>query len=261
MTGAGDSTNAAEQPRSLNFRLTLEYDGTDFRGWQLQAEGQRTVQGVVEAAIERVTGTFCRIHGAGRTDAGVHAQGQVASVRIPTRLGTDDLRRALNANLPADVAVVDAAEVDDAFHARFSALGKVYRYRVWNGAIRSPLRARATHAEPRPLDIEQMSLAAKWLVGRHDFSSFQAAGTEVDSAVRTLTRFEIDGHRGDEIAFEVAGEGFLRHMVRNLVGTLLEVGRGRREAAQMAQILAARDRTQAGPTAPACGLTLIEVKY
>lgn len=244
-----------------NFRLTLEYDGTDYCGWQLQAGGERTVQGVIEAAIQRVTGEAVRIHGAGRTDAGVHAEGQVASVQLPTRLAAAALQRALNANLPADVAVVEAAVVDDGFHARFSARGKLYRYRVWNGDVRSPLRARRSHADPRVVDLGQMALAAKALVGRHDFSSFQAAGTQVESTVRTLTRLDITGHGGVEIGFEVAGDGFLRHMVRNLVGILLEVGRGRREPAAMAEILAARDRSRAGPTAPARGLTLVEVNY
>jgi len=261
VVGSDASGPATSEPDTSNVRLTLEYDGTDFCGWQLQAEGQRTVQGVVEHAIERVTGSLCRVHGAGRTDAGVHAEGQVASVGLTSRLAPDELRRALNANLPADVAVRWAAVVDDGFHARFSARGKVYRYRVWNGEVRSPLRARWTHAEPRALDLGGMSQAAKELVGRHDFASFQAAGAEVDSTVRTLTRFEISGCPGDEIAFEVAGEGFLRHMVRNLVGTLLEVGRGRRTVSSVAETLAARDRRRAGPTAPACGLTLVRVEY
>lgn len=244
-----------------NFRLTLEYDGTDFRGWQLQAEGERTVQGVVEEAIGRVTGEVVRIHGSGRTDAGVHAEGQVASVQLTTHLPVAELHRALNANLPDDLAIIDVVVVDDGFHARFSARGKRYRYRVWNGDVRSPLRARRSHSEPRSLDLGQMALAAKGLVGRHDFSSFQAAGTQVSSTVRTLTQLDITGHAGGEIAFDVAGEGFLRHMVRNIVGTLLEVGRGRRDPAAMAEIFAARDRSRAGPTAPARGLTLVEVKY
>ncbi len=244
-----------------NFRLTLEYDGTEFRGWQVQGGGERTVQGVVEEAIGRVTGEVVRIHGAGRTDAGVHAEGQVASVALVTRLAAAELRSALNANLPDDLAIIDAVKVDDGFHARFSARGKCYCYRVWNGDTRSPLRARRTHTEPRTLDLAQMALAAKELVGRHDFSSFQASGAEVDTAVRTLSQLEIAGQGGLEIRFDVAGEGFLRHMVRNIVGTLLEVGRGRRAPAAMAETLAARDRAAAGPTAPARGLTLVAVKY
>lgn len=248
-----------------NFRLTLEYDGSDLSGWQVQSGGERTVQGLLEAAIERVCGTRVRVHGAGRTDAGVHAEGQVASVSLepPPGIGSDPvaLMRALNGCLPADVAVIDAALAPDAFHARFSAVGKLYCYRIWNHAVRAPLRASRSHQVPRLLDTAAMREAAKALLGRHDFASFQAAGSDVKDTVRTLERLDIEGEAGGELVFWVAGSGFLRHMVRTLVGTLLDVGHGRRAATSMPAVLAARDRTQAGATAPARGLTLVRVEY
>lgn len=248
-----------------NFRLTLEYDGTDFRGWQVQAGGERTVQGALEAAVERLTGSAVRVHGAGRTDSGVHAEGQVASVALetPPSIGDDAaaFQRALNGCLPPDVAVVDASVAAPDFHARFSARGKHYRYALWNSPVRAPLRARRTALVPQLLDLAAMRSAAAALRGRRDFASFQASGSHVESTVRTLTRLDVEGAPGAEIRFEVAADGFLRHMVRALVGTLVEVGRGRRPADSLAQVLAARDRAAAGPTAPARGLTLVRVDY
>jgi tRNA pseudouridine38-40 synthase len=237
----------------------LEYDGREFEGWQVQAGSHRTVQGVLLQALEQVTGRPARVTGAGRTDAGVHAEGQVASVRVETGLEPGALERALNGVLPRDVAIVSLARAPDGFDARRCARSKLYRYRVWNAPSRSPLRAWRSLFVPRPLDLEAMRRAGRSLVGEHDFSSFRAAGSAVQSSVRTLTRLEILGEPGGEILLEFEGDGFLRHMVRNLVGTLLEVGRGRREAASMPRLLAALDRTQAGPTAPAHGLYLVRV--
>jgi tRNA pseudouridine38-40 synthase len=244
-----------------NFRLNLEYDGRDFAGWQVQPGGQRTVQGVLEAAVERVTGRAVRAIGSGRTDAGVHAEGQVASVRVDTRLEPDELRRALNGVLPAGVAVLAADRVPEDFHARRDARSKLYCYRIWNGASPSPLRApRAWHVA-RPLDLEAMRRAARALVGIHDFACFRAAGSGGGSSVRTLTRCQLEGEARAEIRLWVEGDGFLRHMVRALAGTLVEVGCGRRAAGSMAAMLAARDRGGAGRTAPAQGLTLVRVDY
>ncbi len=244
-----------------NFRFTLEYDGAAFHGWQAQSGDQRTVQREFEAAIERVTGQRLRVAGAGRTDAGVHALGQVASAQIQTELTPAVLQRALNHSLPADLAVVAAEWVADDFHARFSALGKLYCYRVWNRATRSPLRAARSHWVPRQLDLPAMSKAAEAFVGRHDFAALQAAGSGVESTIRTLERLEIDEESPGELVFWVQADGFLRHMVRNLVGTLLEVGLGRRPIDSMGELLAGGDRRQAGPTAPAAGLTLVRVFY
>lgn len=242
-------------------RLTLEYDGTGFEGWQAQPAGRRTVQGVLEAALRSVSGRPVRAVGAGRTDAGVHAEGQVASLELSTRLGPETLLRAIDARLPLDLAVRELAPAPPGFHARRDATAKLYRYRIWNGPVRSPLRARYALHVPRPLDAEAMRRAAALLRGRHDFASFQAAGSGVATTVRSLPRLELLGRSGGELALEVEGSGFLRHMVRNLVGTLLEVGRGRRDPEGMSALLAARDRRRAGPTAPAHGLTLVRVDY
>ena len=202
-----------------------------------------------------------RVVGAGRTDAGVHAEGQVASAWLETRLEPEVLRRALNAKLPRDVAVREAERATEGFHARRDAKGKRYRYQVWNGAAPSPLRARRFHYVRERLALDPMRAAAAPLVGVHDFASFQAAGSNVKTTRRTLERLDVAGAAGGEIRFELTGDGFLRHMVRNLVGTLLEVGRGRRSPDSLPGLLGARDRTLAGPTAPACGLTLVEVIY
>lgn len=243
-----------------NLRIDLEYDGTDFHGWQVQPHGERTVQGALEAALQRVAGGSVRVIGAGRTDAGVHAQGQVASARVETRLDVETLRRALNAVLPRDVAVLALARAPDAFHARRDAVAKLYAYRIWNGAIRSPLRERTALWMPQRLDRDAMRAALATLAGTHDFASFQAAGSKPGPTVRRLDRAELVV-AGDALRVELEGSGFLRHMVRNVVGTLLEVGSGRRPADSLPALLAARDRTQAGPTAAARGLTLVHVRY
>jgi tRNA pseudouridine38-40 synthase len=243
------------------FRLVLEYDGSEFAGWQSQAQGERTVQATLAAALAEIAGTPVYVAGAGRTDAGVHAEGQVAAVTLETRLDAATLLRALNAHLPRDLAVVACAVARDGFDPRREAKGKLYRYDVWNGRVASPLRRRRFHYVQGPLDLAAMQAAAAQLVGRHDFASFQAAGSAITETVRTLHRLELAGQAGGEVTFLVAGDGFLRHMVRNLVGTLLEIGSGRRPAGSMPALLAAHDRTQAGPTAPARGLTLVRVDY
>jgi len=243
------------------YRFTLEYDGTDFEGWQRQAPGHRTVQGAFEDALARVTGAFAPVVGAGRTDAGVHAEGQVASAELATRLASGELWRALNAVLPEDLAVVGCETALQGFHARKDASSKLYRYRVWNGPQRSPLRERRACTISGGLDLPGMAEGARHLLGSHDFSSFQATGSSVGSAVRTLLRVEVDGQAGAEVEFRLEGTGFLRHMVRNIVGTLLEVGQGRRAPGELLAVLTACDRAAAGPTAPARGLTLVQVRY
>ena len=242
-------------------RLTLEYDGAGFEGWQRQPEGHRSVQGTQEEGIARVTGAPVNVVGAGRTDAGVHAEGQVASARFATRLAPPALARALNAVLPHDLAVVDLAEAHDGFHARYHARSKHYRYQVWNGAAPSPLRAPRAAWVRSPLDLAALRGAARDLVGTHDFASFRAVGSCVGTTVRSLTRFDVLGDPGGLVVFEIEATGFLRLMARTHVGTLLEVGRGRRGRGSMPALLAARDRAAAGPTAPACGLTLVRVDY
>jgi tRNA pseudouridine38-40 synthase len=242
-------------------RLVLEYDGTDFAGWQQQAQGERTVQGVLAAALRSVCGAEPQIHGAGRTDAGVHARAQVAGVEVATRLPPGELLRALNAHLPADIAVRSVEVAVPGWHPRFAARRKRYRYAIWNGRVHSPLRERFFHWVPQPLDAGAMRAAAADLVGTRDFRSFQAAGSGVEETVRTLFSALVEGESGGEIAIELVGDGFLRHMVRNVAGTLIEVGRGQRPADGLPALLAGRDRADAGRTAPARGLTLVEVEY
>ncbi len=244
-----------------HFRLLLEYDGAAFEGWQIQAGSARTVQGCLVAAAEKISRGHVRLHGSGRTDSGVHAAAQVASVSLETDLDADALQRALNGNLPRDIVVLEAEAASEDFDPRRQAKAKCYAYAVWNGVLRSPLRdARYLHV-PGSLDLAAMRQACVDLTGEHDFASFQAAGSDVQQTVRSLYRGEIHGSARGEIFFEFEGSGFLRHMVRNLVGTLLEVGQGRRAADSMPALIQARDRGQAGPTAPAKGLTLAWVEY
>lgn len=243
-------------------RLTLEYDGTDFAGFQLQPNG-RSVQGVLEAALCEVTRETRRVYPAGRTDAGVHARGQVVHVDSETRLAPADLQRALNAVLPRDVAVLALAEAAPDFDARRDALAKTYAYRILNRVEPSPLRARFTlHLRSR-LDVAAMAEGAKALLGTHDFSAFRGAPggvPEDDQPRRSLDRLELEA-ASDEVALFAEGRSFLRHMVRNIAGTLIEVGQGRRPAADVAAVLASRERARAGPTAPAHALCLESVRY
>ena len=244
-----------------SYRLVLEYDGTDFEGWQVQSGGRRTVQGALESAIARVTGQTVRIMGSGRTDAGVHAEGQVASVSLEGDLDPTELRRSLNGVLPRDIGVREVARAPDGFNARRDAVAKRYRYALWTSETRSPLRARQSLHVPHELDLAAMRAACERILGVHDFASFQAARAAVKTTTRELLAVEIKGPVGGEIHLEFEGSGFLRHMVRNLVGTLLEVAQGRRTPEGLSELLEARDRRQAGPTAPAHGLTLLFVRY
>ncbi len=243
------------------FKLTLAYDGTDFDGWQVQPGGRRTVQGVLEPVLATIADTPVRVAAAGRTDSGVHAEGQVASVTLQTGLAPETLRRALNAQLPLDVEVRRVERVPESFHARYDARAKRYRYRVWNARERDVHRDRTHHHVPQRLDLEAVARAGRHFEGEHDFAALAAARTAVKTTVRTLHRVAVWGAPGAAVVFEVDGTGFLRHMVRNLVGTLIEVGQGRRSEESLGAMLAARDRTQAGPTAPARGLCLVWVLY
>jgi tRNA pseudouridine38-40 synthase len=244
-----------------SFRLTLEYDGRDFEGWQLQPGARRTVQRTLEEAVRRVTGQALRVAAASRTDAGVHAEGQVAALRGEIPLDARTLARALNGVLPRDVAVVAAERAPDGFDPRRDARAKLYRYRLWNGASPSPLRAGRTLRVERPLALAPMRQAAAILRGTHDFASFQAARSGARTTVRSLSRLDVVTLGPGELALFVEGDAFLRHMVRILAGTLLEVGRGRRGPEGLSAVLAARDRRAAGPTAPAHALTLVRVSY
>jgi tRNA pseudouridine38-40 synthase len=240
-------------------RLVVEYDGTDFAGWQRQA-GQRTVQGCLEAAVEAMTGVATFVRGAGRTDAGVHALGQVASFRTDARIPTDGFLRGLNSHLPPDVAVQELTEAPADFDARLSARGKLYRYQIWNHPIRSPRAARTSWHCRAPLDLAAMRAAAQLLVGEHDFAGFRSSDCDRLTTVRRLRRVEVE-REGSLLTCEVEGTAFLRNMVRILVGTLVAVGWHDLHPDDVARILQHRDRTKAGQTAPARGLTLVRVDY
>ncbi|MEP7310138.1 MAG: tRNA pseudouridine synthase A [Acidobacteriota bacterium] len=320
------------------FKVTLAYDGTDFVGWQRQASGT-SIQGLLERALRDLDGHDVTVHGAGRTDAGVHAFGQVASFALNRSIGAAELLRAVNARFPESVRIVSAEEVSASFHARFGATRKVYRYRIWNAGLLSPFERAYSWHVPAPLDTGAMHEAAIVLQGRHDFAAFQASGSATRSSVRevflstvlvngrlvsrgghtspsgsdvfhpphpadqshppdqpdphdrsdaifpTASSFFVVGsagvdvepvaggegrddaalsrcrHGGALVEYEVTGDGFLRHMVRNMVGSLVEVGRGRRPVEWISTVLVGRDRTLAGPTAPPHGLVLVSVEY
>jgi tRNA pseudouridine38-40 synthase len=240
-------------------KLVLEYDGAHYCGWQVQGDAP-TIQGVLEQALAKILGERVRVHGAGRTDAKVHAVGQVASFRSAWQLPVEALQRALNSLLPRDVAIREVHDAPPDFHARFSALGKVYAYRILNRPVRSPVRLHYVWHVPQPLDLQAMAVATTSLQGTHDFASFQAAGSAVRTTERTLTELIVT-QEGEEIVVRGTATGFLRHMMRNIVGTLVEVGRGARAPADVQRILAARDRRLAGVTAPPQGLYLLQVRY
>jgi tRNA pseudouridine38-40 synthase len=239
--------------------LTVEYDGGGFCGWQVQAEG-RTVQGALEEAVRRTTGEVVRVLGAGRTDAGVHAEGQVAHFDTDSDLPPARFLRALNYWLPEDVAVLECRRAGPQFHARFSARSKLYRYRILCSPVRRPLREGFVLREWRELDAATMRQCAAALVGEHDFSSFASEHAATSTSVRRLLRSSLT-RSDDELHYLVEGEGFLYNMVRIIVGTLLEVGRGKMSPEAFGDALAARDRRAAGPTAPARGLCLVRVNY
>jgi tRNA pseudouridine38-40 synthase len=246
-------------------KLTVEYDGTNYVGWQRQARGV-SIQGLLEGALAAFEGGPVVVHGAGRTDAGVHALGQVASVALNATLEASTLQRALNAVLPPDVRVVAAAEAAPGFHARFDAISKIYEYRIVNAPFVSAFQHRYVWHVPGTLDREAMQAGAQVLVGRHDFAAFQGSGAKVSTTERTILEISwnvdhLDQRPGPTLVLSVSGDGFLRHMVRTIAGTLVDVGLGRWPASHVAAILQGRDRTRAGRAAPARGLFLVEVTY
>jgi tRNA pseudouridine38-40 synthase len=249
-----------------SFKVVVAYDGTDYVGWQRQANGV-SIQGLIEEALAALDGAPVAVAGAGRTDSGVHALGQVAAFTIARALTPDALVRALNAHLPDAVRILSADAVPPSFQPRFDALAKTYRYRIWNGEVVSPFERRYAWHVTGALDVEAMSAAARVIEGAHDFAAFQASGSDVITTVRNVVESSIHNESAIRnpqsaiLAYEVTGTGFLRHMVRTIVGTLVEVGRGRRPVAWMAEVLASRDRAAAGPTAPAAGLFLVRVDY
>ena len=249
-----------ERPRR-NIKLVIAYNGAAYHGWQRQAEGLDTVQQRVEEAAAHVCGHPVTVFGAGRTDAGVHAEGQVANFYSTNHgIPLKGLRRAVNARLPRDIAIRSAAEVPDGFHASRSAVGKTYRYRIYVAPARPVELHRLVYHYWTALDVDAMAAAAKRLLGTHDFRGLASSAEERENTVRTVSRCEV-AQGGPECTVTVEGDGFLYNMVRNIVGTLIEVGRGRWEPARIDQVLGSRDRRDAGPTAPPDGLRLVCVHY
>ena len=249
-----------------NIKLTLAYDGTDFSGWQIQV-GRPTIQGALVDVLRNLTQESLTVHGAGRTDAGVHALGQVAHFKTRSELSPAEFQRACNALLPAAIRVVAAEEVGPDFHARWGSLAKTYRYRIYRGRVAPPFLWRYVLHYPYPLNAAAMQQAALLFVGTHDFASFAAStGSEEDdrgrSTVREIYRAEIiEAVGGEEMLFEVRGKSFLRFMVRKMVGTLLDVGRGRLGPGDIPRLFELCDRSKSGPTVPPQGLCMVSVEY
>lgn len=242
-----------------NIKLTIEYDGTGYHGWQYQPNAV-TIQGVMEEKVGRLVNEKVALAGSGRTDAGVHALNQVANFRTVSKISCEALHKGLDALLPEDIAIKDVSEVGGDFHSRFSAIGKVYIYKILNGPHPSALLNRFSWFIRCPLNVEQMNEAARHLIGEHDFSSFRASSCGAPHPVKEVksARFRMEGGL---LLFEVEATGFLHHMVRNIVGTLIDVGMGRRTTASFKELLELKDRKLAGVTAPPHGLFLKDVKY
>jgi tRNA pseudouridine38-40 synthase len=257
-------------PMHRVLKITLSYDGTAYVGWQRQAAGL-SIQGLLEDALTRLEGAPVTAHGAGRTDAGVHALGQVASARVSVPHDPAVLKRALNGVLPPDVRVIRVEDAPPDFHARYSASGKTYEYRIWQGDVQPPLARTWSWHVPRTLDVAAMDRAARVLEGRHDFSAFQSTGSNAATSIRTVTSCRVRYEAPDDLFAGSAGgslvilrieaDGFLRHMVRAIAGTLVEIGESRRDAGSTGALLASGNRSASGATAPAHGLVLIFVAY
>jgi tRNA pseudouridine38-40 synthase len=246
-----------------NYKITIQYDGTNYHGWQIQPNG-RTIQAELTRVLSLLDHRPVTVHGAGRTDAGVHAEGQVASFFLEREAEPVKLRDAMNGNLQRDIRVVDVEGVPDDFHARFSAKEKTYCYKIWAGEVMSPFERHYALFHRHTLDVEAMRKAASILIGTHDFSAFTVADSQVESHVRTLKRLAIQVETepaGKRILLSVTADGFLRYMVRTIAGTLIEVGRGFRPVEDLVEALASRERAKAGQTAKPHGLTLMRVDY
>lgn len=246
--------------RVRTIKLTIEYDGTNYQGWQTQPK-RKTLQGVLEEKLKQITGEEVHVIGSGRTDAGVHALGQVAHFKTRTKIEVPSLQRALNSLLPKDILVMRVEEVGKEFHARRQAKSKLYEYRILNQPLRSVFHRFYSWHIPQRLDLEEMKKATKLLIGEQDFSSFQSSGSSPKTSVRKVLRARWKNDREGVLRFEIEANGFLKQMVRAIVGTLVEVGRGKLSPEEFQKIIQSKDRRKAGPTAPPHGLFLKEVRY
>lgn len=244
----------------MNYKLIIQYDGSRYDGWQKQGNTDNTIQGKIEAVLSRMTGETIEIHGAGRTDAGVHAVGQVANFHIEKKFQVEEILEYTNQYLPDDIAVISVEKVQERFHARLNATGKVYQYTVRNSIVPNVFARKQEYQIVEDLDIEAMKKASQYFVGTHDFKSFCSNKRYKKSTERTIYDISIT-REGTQIQFTWHGNGFLYNMVRILTGTLLEVGMGKRRAEEMQKILAGKNRELAGMTAPAQGLCLVKVEY
>jgi len=244
--------------RTIN--LIIEYDGSNYLGWQIQPKGH-TIQGVIQDRLKRLTGEPLQLIGSGRTDAGVHALGQVAHFKTESRMDANTFQRALNSLLPEDIVIRRAEEVEADFHARRSAKSKIYEYRILNRSTPPAVDRQYVWHVPQKLNLDEMKKATHNLVGEHDFSAFRSVGSSTRSSVRNILRADWKRGKGGLLRFEIEASGFLKQMVRAIVGTLVEVGRGKISAQEFKKILDSKDRKEAGPTAPAQGLFLKEVRY
>lgn len=243
----------------MKYRITLAYDGTDYYGWQMQS-GQPTIQSVLNSVLEKLEGVPVVTHAAGRTDAGVHAEGQVVSFRLSREWEGRDLQRAINGNLPREIRVIEAAPASEEFHARLDAKSKTYRYQIYLGEVMDPFLARYAWHYPYTLDLDRLAHETRGLIGTHDFTAFTVAACETKTNVRRVTRVGIEPE-GDLLKIFFTGEGFLRYQVRTMVSALLESSRGRLKAGSIAELIESRDRMLIGAPAPARGLTLVKVEY
>ena len=243
-----------------NIKLLIEYDGTNYQGWQVQPKGP-TLQGILEEKIGLLTGEAIQLFGSGRTDSGVHALGQVAHFKTKSPMDIRSMQRALNSLLPPDMVIQKIEEVDEDFHARRHSKSKVYEYRILNRNLRSAFQRGFAWHIPQKIKFKEMEKATRWLIGEHDFSSFRSTGSPTQTTVRRVIRAEWKKGRNGLIRFEIEANGFLKQMVRSIVGTLVEVGKGKIKGEDLQGILDSKDRKKAGPTAPAHGLFLKEVKY
>lgn len=243
-----------------NIKLSIEYEGTDYAGWQIQRNRKKTIQETLEKALTQILQERIRVIASGRTDAGVHAFGQVANFKTKSNLNCKSIHRALNSILPEDIRVKQVEQAHLDFHARFLVQSKLYRYTIMNSSFVSPYLRRHCYLVRHPLDVQKMRRAAAYLLGRHNFRSFQAVDKREREPVRRILRLDIR-RKGELIYLDIAADGFLYRMVRNIVGTLIEVGRARLKAQDIKEILKAKNRIYAGPCAPARGLCLMQVKY